>query len=221
MGPSRRNRHNEGKHPSSSPMPVASTSRALKRSAKGALKLGVDSKLHPGVMKTEDLECRLAKAKLVRAHLQAEVVEKQAGVKTVERDINELLTLSANLAQSLFQQLVEDYSCPFAYPLTTDCGHTYCALCVLKPIFTHCDPQSGQWDHNINCPKCSRPLLYNKQDPPGYLPSLPLTSNKTAAAAINEIFSVITRLCDMDNDNNNANGICKPAWHGWLPGGAT
>ncbi|KAI0653298.1 hypothetical protein C8Q70DRAFT_888627, partial [Cubamyces menziesii] len=74
-------------------------------------------------------------------------------------------------------------ACP--YSLTPGrCGHSFCALCVLKWCFAAVHRGCGYWHDSLECPLCRAELPYTSDLTPRSIFSFPFSPNRLADGAI-------------------------------------
>ncbi|KAG6886232.1 hypothetical protein C0993_010794 [Termitomyces sp. T159_Od127] len=87
-------------------------------------------------------------------------------------------------------QLEEHFTCALcceilAHPYTLNsgqCGHTFCALCILKWFFSRLHFHCGAWHEPVDCPMCRNPLIITPDRTPRSDATFPFVPNRTVAA---------------------------------------
>lgn len=62
------------------------------------------------------------------------------------------------------------------------CGHTFCALCILKWFFSRLHKACGGWHESVDCPICRSLLVITPDRTPRLDITFPFVPNRTAAA---------------------------------------
>ena len=91
-------------------------------------------------------------------------------------------------------------ACP--YVLRADrCGHSFCAVCILKWYFTQLHRDCGSWHDPLQCPLCRTELPDVPADPPRPGFTCPFAPNRLAdeaiTAALQALQSILTPAEDM------------------------
>lgn len=77
-----------------------------------------------------------------------------------------------------------------AYPYTLNpaqCGHTFCAICVLKWFFSRLHRVCGGWHEAVDCPICRSILIITPDRVPRLGTTFPFVLNRVATAAIESL----------------------------------
>ncbi|KAG6910022.1 hypothetical protein DXG01_013746 [Tephrocybe rancida] len=130
----------------------------------------------------EELECKRRAAELDERGLLLLTREAEASLilsQVAEREA------AASLAQ-----LEEHFQCALcceilAYPYTLNpgqCGHTFCALCILKWFFSRLHYQCGAWHEPVHCPMCRTVLVITPDRTPRLETTFPFVPNRAVAA---------------------------------------
>ncbi|KAH9884804.1 hypothetical protein C8Q73DRAFT_349807 [Cubamyces lactineus] len=84
----------------------------------------------------------------------------------------------------------EIMACP--YSLTPGrCGHSFCALCVLKWCFAAVHRGCGYWHDSLECPLCRAELPYTSDLTPRSIFSFPFSPNRLADCAIKALVDIV------------------------------
>ncbi|EIW79334.1 hypothetical protein CONPUDRAFT_138470 [Coniophora puteana RWD-64-598 SS2] len=85
------------------------------------------------------------------------------------RETKSLLTQHSleDVASAKLKSLEEQFSCALCYEVMAcpyilnplSCGHSFCALCVLKSLFSRLHSACGTWHEYVECPLCRTPLF--------------------------------------------------------------
>lgn len=93
---------------------------------------------------------------------------------------------------------VSDYSCYeiMATPYSLNpgqCGHTFCALCILKWFFSRLHNACGSWHESVDCPICRSVLTLTADVTPRPNNTFPFVPNRTAAAVLESLIEKLTQ----------------------------
>ncbi|KAF8659841.1 hypothetical protein AX16_001726 [Volvariella volvacea WC 439] len=120
-----------------------------------------------------------------------EIEERMMQVSTKELEASQMMDQFAEReAQATLLQLEEHFTCALcydilAYPYSLNpaqCGHTFCALCILKWFFSRLHRACGSWHESVDCPICRSLLVITPESPPRLDITFPFVPNRTAAA---------------------------------------
>ena len=81
-----------------------------------------------------------------------------------------------------------------AYPYSLhpgQCGHTFCAICILRWFFSRLHRACGGWHEAVDCPICRSVLILTPDRVPRSNVTFPFVPNRVAAAVVE---SLIERL---------------------------
>lgn len=81
-----------------------------------------------------------------------------------------------------------------AHPYTlssVNCGHTFCAICILKWYFAKLHRSCGSWHESVKCPLCRSLLILTPESIPRQIITVPFAPNRIAEGAMK---SMIERL---------------------------
>lgn len=87
-----------------------------------------------------------------------------------------------------------------AHPYTLNpgqCGHTFCAICILKWFFSRLHRACGGWHESVDCPICRSLLVITPDRVPRLENTFPFVPNRTAA---NVVESLIEKLSESPLD---------------------
>jgi hypothetical protein len=87
-----------------------------------------------------------------------------------------------------------------AHPYTLNpgqCGHTFCALCILKWFFSRLHRACGGWHESVDCPICRSLLVITPDRTPRLEITFPFVPNRTATSVVE---SLIEKLADSPLD---------------------
>ncbi|KLO11058.1 hypothetical protein SCHPADRAFT_999187 [Schizopora paradoxa] len=77
----------------------------------------------------------------------------------------------------------EIIACPYS-PISGNCGHSFCAMCLLKWYFSRLHDDCGSWHERVACPFCRAPLTFTPAIPPRDINTFPFAPNRLADACI-------------------------------------
>jgi len=93
-----------------------------------------------------------------------------------------------------------------AHPYTLNpvrCGHTFCAICILRWFFARLHLGCGRWHEPVDCPICRGLLVLTPEKIPRLEITIPFVPNRTAAAVCE---SLIEKLAKSQSDLQQAPG---------------
>ena len=82
-----------------------------------------------------------------------------------------------------------------AHPVTVphpNCGHSFCALCMVKHLFSRFHRTCGGWHEHVECPMCRSVLIYTPSQVPRSLLTFPFAKNRIADAAVAAMIDQLT-----------------------------
>ncbi|KAJ7890495.1 hypothetical protein B0H14DRAFT_1106500 [Mycena olivaceomarginata] len=93
-------------------------------------------------------------------------------------------------SKAILAQLEEHFTCALCYDIMAQpyslnpgqCGHTYCALCILRHFFSRLHKACGGWHESVDCPMCRSLLVITPDRVPRLDITFPFVPNRTAAA---------------------------------------
>lgn len=65
-----------------------------------------------------------------------------------------------------------------------NCGHTFCAICMVKHFFSRFHRTCGGWHEHVECPMCRSILIYTPNQLPRSLLTFPFARNRMTDAAV-------------------------------------
>lgn len=74
-----------------------------------------------------------------------------------------------------------------------NCGHTFCAVCILKWFFSRLHRACGGWHESVDCPICRSLLIITPETSPRLLFTFPFVPNRIAAATIESLVEKIAK----------------------------
>ncbi|KIJ20924.1 hypothetical protein PAXINDRAFT_165748 [Paxillus involutus ATCC 200175] len=122
---------------------------------------------------------------------EKELEEQLERALRAERDLTDVVKdYGVHAAEATLNHLEEHYTCPLCFEIMAcpyaliprNCGHTFCATCILKWFFSRLG--HGYWPETVDCPMCRSALPYTPDQIPRPDFSFPFTPNRTADSAI-------------------------------------
>jgi hypothetical protein len=100
--------------------------------------------------------------------------------------------------------LEEHFTCALcleiiAHPVTVphpNCGHTFCAICMVKHFFSRFHRTCGGWHEHVECPMCRSILIYTPNSLPRSPLTFPFAKNRMADAAVEAMLNQLTNRID-------------------------
>jgi len=86
-----------------------------------------------------------------------------------------------------------------AHPVTVphpNCGHTFCAICMVKHFFSRFHRTCGGWHEHVECPMCRSILIYTPNSLPRSPLTFPFAKNRMADAAVEAMLNQLTNRID-------------------------
>ncbi|KAG7444905.1 uncharacterized protein BT62DRAFT_933307 [Guyanagaster necrorhizus] len=121
-----------------------------------------------------------------------ELDQRLAAVSKKEEETSALLQQAKEReARDIFRQLEEHFTCslcyeimasPFSLNAAGQCGHTFCAMCILKWSFSRLHRLCGCWHESVDCPICRSLVVMTPEKPPRLDFTFPFVPNRTASA---------------------------------------
>lgn len=141
--------------------------------------------------------------------LKSRNLEQQlATVSQKEREAAKLLEeCKERLARTTIRQLEDYFTCPLCFETMAcpyslnprQCGHTFCATCILKWFFSRLHRVCGSWHEPVDCPMCRTALFYTPDNVPRPESSFPFTPNRAADNAIRGMINTLAKEADSGN----------------------
>ncbi|KAG2157791.1 uncharacterized protein EDB93DRAFT_815766 [Suillus bovinus] len=106
------------------------------------------------------------------------------------------------LERTTIRQLEDYFTCPLCFEIILNprqCGHTFCATCILKWFFSRLHRVCGSWHEPVDCPMCRSALLSTPDNVPRPEYSFPFTPNRTADNAICGMINALAKEADSAN----------------------
>ncbi|RDX47665.1 hypothetical protein OH76DRAFT_726688 [Lentinus brumalis] len=115
----------------------------------------------------------------------------------------------------ILDRLEDDFHCiePLARPYSLNhgqCGHNFCALCVLKWYFDALDGECGRWLESLRCPVCRSMLPATPADVPRDMCTLPFVPNRSADTTVRAYLNLV-----QDAADRNGSGGLDERVRGW------
>lgn len=83
-----------------------------------------------------------------------------------------------------------------AYPYTLNpgkCGHTFCAICILKWFFSRLHRVCGGWHEAVDCPICRSTLALTPDRTPRPPYTFPFVPNRVAAGVVESLIGKLAQ----------------------------
>jgi hypothetical protein len=74
-----------------------------------------------------------------------------------------------------------------------NCGHTFCALCILRWFFSRIHKPCGGWHESVDCPICRSLLVITPDRPPRSTVTFPFTPNRTVDKLLQDLIAKLAR----------------------------
>ncbi|KAG1746602.1 uncharacterized protein EDB91DRAFT_1049123, partial [Suillus paluster] len=111
------------------------------------------------------------------------------------------------LARTTLRQLEDYFTCPLCFEIMScpyslnprQCGHAFCATCILKWFFSRLHRVCGTWHEPVDCPMCRSTLCSTPDNVPRSDFSFPFTPNRAADNAIRGMISTLAKEADSGN----------------------
>ncbi|KAG2343971.1 hypothetical protein BDR05DRAFT_883086 [Suillus weaverae] len=141
--------------------------------------------------------------------LKSRTLEQQlATVSRKEREAAALLKeCKERLGRTTLRQLEDYFTCPLCFEIMAcpyslnprQCGHTFCATCILKWFFSRLHRVCGSWHEPVDCPMCRSALFCTPDNVPRPEFSFPFTPNRAADNAIRGMINILAKEADSGN----------------------
>ncbi|KAF8623045.1 hypothetical protein AX15_006551 [Amanita polypyramis BW_CC] len=104
-------------------------------------------------------------------------------------------------AQAILNQLEDHFTCPLCYEIMAhpfslnpaQCGHTFCAMCILKWFFSRLHRACGGWHEPVDCPICRSHLVLTPDRPPRPNLTFPFVPNRIASSVLESFVQKLAR----------------------------
>ncbi|KAJ7224218.1 hypothetical protein GGX14DRAFT_648999 [Mycena pura] len=157
---------------------------------------------------------RITPSELVRRESALEIREAECSRRAAEleehslslsKKEDEASTLLSQIAiredKAILSQLEEHFTCALCYEVMAQpyslnpgqCGHTFCALCILRHFFSRLHKACGGWHESVDCPMCRSLLVITPDRVPRLDITFPFVPNRTAAAVCESIIEKLSR----------------------------
>jgi len=109
--------------------------------------------------------------------------------------------IAAREAKATLAHLEEHFTCALCYDILAhpyslnpgQCGHTFCAICILRHFFSRLHKACGGWHESVDCPMCRSLLVITPERVPRLDITFPFVPNRTAAAACEALIEKLSR----------------------------
>ncbi|KAI0954824.1 hypothetical protein AcW1_006599 [Taiwanofungus camphoratus] len=132
-------------------------------------------------------ETALAKKEQALSRATEKLEKRTLAVKQREKEAEDLVTsLAVTRAEDALARLEENLTCALCFDVMAcpyslvpgQCGHSYCAICILKWFFSHLHYECGGWHEVLECPLCRSSLPFPQDNVPRQLYTCPFTPNR-------------------------------------------
>ncbi|KAJ6515129.1 hypothetical protein C8R47DRAFT_1206474 [Mycena vitilis] len=138
---------------------------------------------------------RITPAELLRRESALEIREADCQRRAAELEERALSLskteqgIAARESKATLAQLEEHFTCALCYEIMAQpyslnpgqCGHTFCALCILRHFFSRLHKACGGWHESVDCPMCRSLLVITPDRTPRLDITFPFVPNRTAA----------------------------------------
>lgn len=105
-------------------------------------------------------------------------------------------------ARATLSQLEEHFTCALCYDILATpyslnpalCGHTFCAMCILKWFFSRLHQGCGGWHESVDCPICRSLLTITPDHIPRLSITFPFVPNRTVAAVVESMVEKLSQV---------------------------
>jgi hypothetical protein len=121
-----------------------------------------------------------------------------------------------------------------AHPVTVphpNCGHTFCAICMIKHFFSRFHRTCGGWHEHVECPMCRSILIYTPNQVPRNPLTFPFAKNRMADAAVTALVDQLTEQVEGATIQNRCENVdvskgsflfdCENPFSVWRKGGSS
>ncbi|KAF9269157.1 hypothetical protein L218DRAFT_423412 [Marasmius fiardii PR-910] len=141
----------------------------------------------------------------------------------LEEVTSQLSRVRQSEAEAALAQLEEHFTCPLCYEIMAhpyslnpgQCGHTFCALCILKWFFSRLHRQCGGWHESVDCPICRSLLVITPDRIPRLDVTFPFVPNRTAATISESLIEKLAQAssgCTMNVKREDSEGVWGSDW---------
>jgi hypothetical protein len=125
-----------------------------------------------------------------------ELDDRLSRVEEKERHTSLLISQVAQRdARATLSQLEEHFTCALCYDIMAcpislnpgQCGHTFCALCIVKWFFSRLHSACGGWHESVDCPICRSLLVITPDHSPRPDITFPFTPNRTVDTVVRDL----------------------------------
>ncbi|KAJ7668306.1 hypothetical protein B0H17DRAFT_220473 [Mycena rosella] len=166
-------------------------------------------------LEQRELECR---------RKADELEERSMSLSKKEDEASTIMSqIAARESKATLAQLEEFFTCALCYEIMAQpyslnpgqCGHTFCALCILRHFFSRLHKACGGWHESVDCPMCRSLLVITPDRVPRLDITFPFVPNRTAAAMCE---SMIEKLSQSSASSGLARVKREESEGNWPPG---
>ncbi|KAI0078692.1 hypothetical protein K474DRAFT_1696910 [Panus rudis PR-1116 ss-1] len=169
----------------------------------------------------EDLTAMRAKVKQFEVDTAAKCEEVTTLKTTLVDERAQWVREKLARAEYLVKRLDEHFQCPLCLETMAcpqilspvSCGHTFCAMCILRWFFSQLHRPCGSWHDSLECPLCRAMMPYIPDDVPRTILSCPFAPNRLAEDVLQEMILELARLTDIPGDNHDEQGSVPGGGH--------
>lgn len=101
----------------------------------------------------------------------------------------------------------------FPYSLNpAQCGHTFCAICILKWFFSRLHKACGSWHESVDCPICRSLLVLTPERTPRHESTFPFVPNRIVQASCESLLEKLRTFWPSDLVKRESSVGALPAW---------
>ncbi|KDR80663.1 hypothetical protein GALMADRAFT_1097534 [Galerina marginata CBS 339.88] len=131
--------------------------------------------------------------------------ELEERIMLLSKKEDQTLLMMSQLAEqetrATLNQLEEHFTCPLCmeslaapYSLSpSNCGHTFCGLCILKWFFSRLHRVCGLWHESVDCPICRSVLIPTPERTPRPQATFPFVPNRVTASVIESLVEKLAK----------------------------
>ncbi|KAJ7765431.1 hypothetical protein DFH07DRAFT_364797 [Mycena maculata] len=131
-----------------------------------------------------------------------ELEERSLSLSKKEDEASTIMSqIAARESKATLAQLEEYFTCALCYEIMAQpyslnpgqCGHTFCALCILRHFFSRLHKACGGWHESVDCPMCRSLLVITPDRVPRLDITFPFVPNRTAAAVCESMIEKLSQ----------------------------
>ncbi|KAJ7155413.1 hypothetical protein C8R43DRAFT_884691 [Mycena crocata] len=131
-----------------------------------------------------------------------ELDERSLSLSKKEDEASTIMSqIAARESKAMLAQLEEHFTCALCYEIMAQpyslnpgqCGHTFCAMCILRHFFSRLHKACGGWHESVDCPMCRSLLVITPDRVPRLDITFPFVPNRTAAAVCESMIEKLSQ----------------------------